>query len=217
MLSEQAIGEVLSARFPDYGFYGEETGRHAMDARNVWLVDPIDGTKSFVRDCPFFSTQIALQRAGRTGIGRFERIGIWQNWRGPKREPEHSWMANPRGSQAAWTRSRMRITVHGEYEDAGGVARRLVALLVRWCRAGQSVARLRRFPALPSTRARRARCRDRVGVVNIPGHRSAGGHRTRGGRLFSPISPGGEVGLHTTTVLATNGALHAPLLEAMRQ
>src|SRR5580658_3436731 len=67
--AEQAIRQILQERFPDYGFYGEETGRHAMDADNVWLVDPIDGTKSFVRDCPFFSTQIALLRGGRLVLG----------------------------------------------------------------------------------------------------------------------------------------------------
>src|ERR1019366_7370385 len=67
--AEQAIRAVLCARFPDYGFYGEETGRHAMDADNIWLVDPIDGTKSFVRECPFFSTQIALMRGGRLVLG----------------------------------------------------------------------------------------------------------------------------------------------------
>ncbi|NBU25495.1 MAG: inositol-phosphate phosphatase, partial [Gammaproteobacteria bacterium] len=56
--AEEAIRGVLAARFPGYGFYGEETGRHAMDAESLWLVDPIDGTKSFVRETPFFSTQI---------------------------------------------------------------------------------------------------------------------------------------------------------------
>src|SRR5580693_17437 len=67
--AEQAIRQILQARFPDYGFYGEETGRHAMDADNIWLVDPIDGTKSFVRECPFFSTQIALLRGGELVLG----------------------------------------------------------------------------------------------------------------------------------------------------
>src|SRR5688572_13872938 len=60
--SEEAIRAILTERFPSYGFYGEETGRHAMGADSIWLVDPIDGTKSFVRECPFFSTQIALMR-----------------------------------------------------------------------------------------------------------------------------------------------------------
>ena len=67
--SEQAIHQVLRARFPDYGFYGEETGQHAMSAESIWLVDPIDGTKSFVRESPFFSTQIALLRAGQLVLG----------------------------------------------------------------------------------------------------------------------------------------------------
>src|SRR5690348_1347847 len=67
--SEETIREILTRRFPSYGFYGEETGKSDMDAESVWLVDPIDGTKSFVRECPFFSTQIALMREGRFVLG----------------------------------------------------------------------------------------------------------------------------------------------------
>ncbi len=67
--AEAAIHAVLTRHFPDYGFYGEETGQHAMQAENVWLVDPLDGTKSFVRDTPFFSTQIALLRRGELVLG----------------------------------------------------------------------------------------------------------------------------------------------------
>ena len=48
--AEEVIREVLSKRFPSYGFFGEETGQHSMDAESIWLVDPIDGTKSFVRE-----------------------------------------------------------------------------------------------------------------------------------------------------------------------
>jgi histidinol-phosphatase len=67
--AEAAIRAVLLRHFPDYGFYGEETGQHSMQAENVWLVDPLDGTKSFVRDTPFFSTQIALLRKGELVLG----------------------------------------------------------------------------------------------------------------------------------------------------
>ena len=42
--SEQAIRKVIGERFPDHGFYGEETGQSALDAEYLWLVDPIDGT-----------------------------------------------------------------------------------------------------------------------------------------------------------------------------
>src|SRR6266446_6174668 len=67
--AEEVIRATLNGHFPGYGFYGEETGQHAMQAESVWLVDPIDGTKSFVRESPFFSTQIALMRGGRLVLG----------------------------------------------------------------------------------------------------------------------------------------------------
>jgi histidinol-phosphatase len=69
VLAEKSIRGILSARFPAYGFYGEETGQHDMDAEAIWIVDPIDGTKCFVREVPFFSTQIALWRGGRPVLG----------------------------------------------------------------------------------------------------------------------------------------------------
>ena len=67
--SEKAIRNILCKTFPDYGFYGEETGCSDLDADYVWLVDPIDGTKSFVRGYPFFSTQIALMHQGELILG----------------------------------------------------------------------------------------------------------------------------------------------------
>ncbi len=58
--TEKKIKEIILGAFPDHGFYGEETGRSNNDSPYTWLIDPIDGTKSFIRDYPFFSTQIAL-------------------------------------------------------------------------------------------------------------------------------------------------------------
>ena len=66
---EQVIRDIILGRFPDHGFYGEETGKTREDGRNLWLVDPIDGTKAFVRQYPFFSTQIALMRDGELVLG----------------------------------------------------------------------------------------------------------------------------------------------------
>ena len=62
--SEQVIREILQLQFPDHGFHGEELGRENAGASHLWLIDPIDGTKSFVRGYPFFSTQIALMVDG---------------------------------------------------------------------------------------------------------------------------------------------------------
>ncbi|WP_111747395.1 inositol monophosphatase family protein [Salinisphaera orenii] len=66
---ERVIKQVLGRAFPDHGFYGEELGHESSDADLVWLIDPIDGTKSFVRGYPFFSTQIALAWRGEPVVG----------------------------------------------------------------------------------------------------------------------------------------------------
>ena len=66
--AEAAIKRVLREAFPDHAFYGEEEGREG-DGDFLWLIDPIDGTKAFVRGYPFFSTQIALMRAGEIVVG----------------------------------------------------------------------------------------------------------------------------------------------------
>ena len=66
--AETAIKRVLRAEFPQHAFYGEEHGREG-DSDFLWLIDPIDGTKSFVRGYPFFSTQIALMHAGELVLG----------------------------------------------------------------------------------------------------------------------------------------------------
>jgi histidinol-phosphatase len=66
---ERAIRSIILEAFPDHGFYGEETGRSGGDSDCLWLVDPIDGTKGFVREYPFFSTQIALMERGTLRLG----------------------------------------------------------------------------------------------------------------------------------------------------
>jgi histidinol-phosphatase len=66
---ERAIRRIISDRYPGHGFYGEETGASVLDAEYLWLVDPIDGTKAFVRAYPMFSTQIALMHRGRLIVG----------------------------------------------------------------------------------------------------------------------------------------------------
>ncbi|HBR98442.1 MAG TPA: inositol-phosphate phosphatase, partial [Gammaproteobacteria bacterium] len=67
--TEHVIREILSSAFPEHGFYGEETGQDNTSAEYLWLVDPIDGTKSFIRGTPFFSTQIALMHRGELIVG----------------------------------------------------------------------------------------------------------------------------------------------------
>lgn len=67
--TEKTIRGILLEAFPDHGFYGEETGKINETAEYNWLIDPIDGTKSFVRRYPFFSTQIALMKGKELILG----------------------------------------------------------------------------------------------------------------------------------------------------
>ena len=67
--AETVIRKVLNEAWPDHAIYGEEQGRSGGDDAFLWLVDPIDGTKAFVRGYPFFSTQIALMHEGEIVLG----------------------------------------------------------------------------------------------------------------------------------------------------
>jgi histidinol-phosphatase len=65
---EQRIVEILRSAFPDYGVLGEEFGeREGAGAR--WIVDPIDGTKNFIRGIPYFATLIGLEEEGEVTAG----------------------------------------------------------------------------------------------------------------------------------------------------
>lgn len=66
--AEDTIRGALLRAFPGHAIYGEEHGRTGS-GDFLWLVDPLDGTKSFVRGTPFFSTQIALMHRGELVLG----------------------------------------------------------------------------------------------------------------------------------------------------
>lgn len=67
--SEELIKELITKRHPDHSFWGEETGRTDLGSPYVWVVDPLDGTKNFVRGVPLFSVEVALLRSGNPLIG----------------------------------------------------------------------------------------------------------------------------------------------------
>ncbi len=67
--AEQAIVATLRGHFPDHAFLGEETGTSGDPDRPTWVIDPIDGTKNFVRGIPLFATEIALTRGGKPVLG----------------------------------------------------------------------------------------------------------------------------------------------------
>jgi histidinol-phosphatase len=67
--AEGAMRALISRNFPDHGIVGEEYGDERTDAEYVWVLDPIDGTKSFISGMPAWGTLIALTRFGEPVYG----------------------------------------------------------------------------------------------------------------------------------------------------
>jgi myo-inositol-1(or 4)-monophosphatase len=90
--AETAMRTLIRRTFPDHGIIGEEYGKERADAEYVWVLDPIDGTKSFICGMPAWGTLIALLRAGEPVFGmmnqpftreRFSGDGAKSQYRGP--------------------------------------------------------------------------------------------------------------------------------------
>jgi myo-inositol-1(or 4)-monophosphatase len=89
--SESVMRRLIKANFPTHGIIGEEFGEDHPDAEYVWILDPIDGTKSFISGMPTWGTLIGLQHNGRPVYGmmnqpftreRFSGDGASATWRG---------------------------------------------------------------------------------------------------------------------------------------
>lgn len=212
--AEKAIGAILKQRFPSYGFYGEETGRDRADAEYLWLVDPIDGTKSFVRGYPMFSVQIALMHRGELVLG-VSSAPCWNDGRGE--------IIHGEKGQGAWLDGE-RLQVASAHEigkttlSTGNLAS-LARKPDAWSRLGALIPRLHRIRGygdflhyhLLATGRIDAVLESDVNILDIAALtvivREAGG-------VFTDLN-GGEIGLATTSVLAGNAALHAILLKAI--
>ena len=73
---------LIAARFPEHGIIGEEYGPERAEAEFVWVLDPIDGTKSFISGVPLFGTLIALSRHGRPIVGVIDQPILRERWVG---------------------------------------------------------------------------------------------------------------------------------------
>jgi histidinol-phosphatase len=93
--AEAAMRALIRRNFPEHGIIGEEFGDERTDAEYVWVLDPIDGTKSFISGMPAWGTLIALTREGEPVYGmmhqpftreRFAGDGGAARYRGPTGE-----------------------------------------------------------------------------------------------------------------------------------
>jgi histidinol-phosphatase len=209
--AEEAIRAILTERFPDHGFYGEETGQHAVEAENLWLVDPIDGTKSFVRECPFFSTQIALMRKGRLVLG-------------VSSAPAYGELAWAEEGAGAFLNGR-RIHVSPVSQLSGAIVStgnlKTMTRSGRWARLGELIGKVSRIRGYGDFVHYHLLARGSLDVViesdvNILDIAALTVIVREAGGVFTDLN-GGEVGLATTTVLATNGVLHGAVSDALRE
>lgn len=81
---ETAMKGVLRQYCPDHGILGEEHGATELNARFVWVIDPIDGTKSFISGVPLFGTLIALLDRGRPVMGVIDMPVLGETWVGSR-------------------------------------------------------------------------------------------------------------------------------------
>ncbi len=85
--AEMAMRQLIAARFPAHGIIGEEFGRERAEAEYVWVLDPIDGTKSFISGVPLFGTLIALAHQGRPVLGIIDQPISRERWIGAAGHP----------------------------------------------------------------------------------------------------------------------------------
>lgn len=208
---EAAIRKILEARFPSYGFHGEETGSHHLDAESLWLVDPIDGTKAFVREYAMFSTQIALMRNGELVLG-------------VSSAPVYGELSFAERGRGAYLNGRpIGVSGISTIEAAAVSSGNLKSLAsgASWGRYGALIARLGRIRGYGDFLHYHLLAAGKIDAVietdvNILDIAACAAIVTEAGGLFTDLN-GGPITLDTTSVLASNGHLHGPLLAALSQ
>jgi inositol-phosphate phosphatase/L-galactose 1-phosphate phosphatase/histidinol-phosphatase len=85
--AEAAMRALIEARFPGDGILGEEYGAVRAGADRVWVLDPIDGTKSFIAGIPLFGILIALVENGAPVLGVIDQPILRERWVGVAGQP----------------------------------------------------------------------------------------------------------------------------------
>ena len=206
---EQAIRSRILEAFPDHGFYGEETGSTGTDREYLWLVDPIDGTKGFVREYPFFSTQIALMQDGEIILG--VSSGTMMD--------ELAWAQAGRG---AWMNGRRLSVSNIRDPDSAAVSTgnlKSLASSPGWQALAEIVARADRIRGYGDFYHYHLLAAGKIEAViesdvNILDIAALSIIVSEAGGVFTDLN-GAKPGLETRSVLAANPALHAIYLDRL--
>jgi histidinol-phosphatase len=209
LAAEAAIRAIVEARFPEDGFYGEESAATRMDAEHVWIVDPIDGTKSFVRRYPMFSTQIAVMRRGHIDIG-VSSAPVYG---------ETAWAE--RGAGAHLGGAPLAVSRIAALEQATLSTGNLRSLAAgpRWAAFGRLVMRLDRIRGFGDFLHYHLLAAGKVDAVlesdiHVEDIAALSVIVEQAGGRVTDLE-GKPIGLGTRSILATNGALHDRILDAL--
>ena len=86
--AEQAMRQLIETRYPTHGIYGEEFGSVRVDnAEFVWVLDPIDGTKSFITGKPTWGILVACLCRGVPVVGVIDQCVLKERWVGVQGRP----------------------------------------------------------------------------------------------------------------------------------
>ena len=209
LAAEAAIRRIVETRFPQDGFYGEESAAARMNAECVWIVDPIDGTKSFVRRYPMFSTQIAVMRRGRVELG-VSSAPVFG---------EIAWAERGAGARLGGAPLAVSRIAAIEQATLSSGNLRTLAGGPRWAAFGRLVTRLDRIRGFGDFLHYHLLAAGKIDAVlesDIHVEDIAALSvivEEAGGRVTD--LEGAPIGLGTRSILATNGALHDSILEAL--
>lgn len=206
---EVAIREILEARFPAHGFYGEETGSRDQDAEYLWLVDPIDGTKAFVREYAMFSTQIALRKQGQMLLG-------------VSSAPVYGELCFAESGKGAFLNDkRIGVSQVSSLDEAFISVGNMKSLATgpQWKRYGEMIARASRIRGYGDFLHYHLLASGKIDVVietdiNILDIAACVAIVHEAGGRFTQLD-GKPITLQSTTVLATNGPMHDVVLQSL--
>ncbi|WP_018181408.1 histidinol-phosphatase [Kaistia granuli] len=100
--SEEALRALINAHYPEHGIMGEEFDDENADAENVWILDPIDGTRAFISGLPVWGTLIGLVSGGKPALGMMAQPFTRERFAG---DGSRAWYTGPDGDRALKTRS----------------------------------------------------------------------------------------------------------------
>lgn len=207
--AEQAIRQILRAALPQAAIYGEEFGLDGERGGLMWLVDPLDGTKSFVRRTPFFSTQIALMDGDELVVG-VSSAPIYG---------ETMWASKGGGAWLDGEPARIADTTDlGQMSLSIGNVKTLTADQ-RWDTLGALIRESNRIRGYGDFCHYHLLARGSLDAViesdvNILDIAALAVIVRESGGVFTDLS-GAPLTLETTSVLAATDGLHAPLLQRL--